>query len=519
MDSLFTLESTEDISSSAGQLRDVPAKQGVYRGTNVPIKEVTPLVEPCERAEPTILDIADLVISWRKSPLKFVREALGVEPSPQQKLALQGIGRSGARVTIKSGHGTGKSTMFSWVGLWGITCFDDIKVVITAPTAHQLQDVLWAEFRKWAGYLPEPWASTIEITTDMVRYKGCVGFCVARTGRKENPEALQGFHAEHLLFLVDEASGVPDVVFHVAQGTLSTEGARIMMAANPTRNSGYFYDSFNRDKERWDRFTFSCLDSPLVSKDYPVEVAETYGIDSDIYRVRVLGEFASQSERQFIPVDLANNAMGKFLREDEYNFAPVIIGVDVAMFGGDRSVIMLRQGLMSKILFQIRGIEPEKLASIAINFADEYKADGIIVDAIGVGQAVISAMHLMNRTPIAFVASRAATLPNCMNARAEVWWKMRDWLKEGGSIPPDDDLRDDLVAPEYSYNLGGKLVLEKKADMLKRGINSPDMADALAITFGAAVLSKSSLEYGGYNYSDSPAKEWEEYNPLDKKRD
>ena len=124
--------------------------------------------------------------------------------------------------------------------------------------------------------------------------------------------------------------------------------------------------------------------------------------------------------------------MGKHLKDDEYNFAPKILGVDVAMFGGDRSVIVLRQGLMSKILFQTRGIEPERLASIAINLQDEHKADAVIVDAIGVGQAVISAMHLMNRQPIAFNAAGKATLDNCMNSRADM--KRRTLSKRGDQV-------------------------------------------------------------------------------------
>lgn len=463
-------------------------------------------------ADPTIGDVADLVLAWRDDPVRFVIECLGATPSPQQAEALRSMAAPGSRTAIKSGHGTGKSVILTWTALHGITCYDDIKVPITAPTGHQLEDILWAEFRKWGDKLLEPWRSSLEITADTVRYRGCNGFIVARTGRKESPEALQGFHAKHLIFLIDEASGIPDIVFQVAQGALSTDGARVLMAANPTRNSGYFYDAFHRDRDRWNRLTFSCLDSPHVSPDYAKEIAESYGIDSDIYRVRVLGEFAVQGERQFIPVDIVESAMGKHLKDDEYNFAPKILGVDVAMFGGDRSVIVLRQGLMSRILFQTRGIEPERLASIAINLQDEHKADAVIVDAIGVGQAVISAMHLMNRQPIAFNAAGKATISNCVNSRAEAWYKMRDWLKQGGAIEDNADLRDDLVAPEYSYNLGGKLVLEKKEDMKRRGIASPDLADALAITFGAAVIRRDAIER--MPWSADPAEEWDKYNPL-----
>ena len=212
-----------------------------------------------------------------------------------------------------------------------------------------------------------------------------------------------------------------------------------------------------------------------------------------MYRVRVLGEFPHASVSQFMPGDVVEAAMGKHLREDMYGFAPVVIGVDVAMFGGDRSVIMLRQGLYSNILYQVRGNTPETLAAHAARLYDEHKADALIVDATGVGEAVMSSLRLMNRSPIAFYAGEKSLLPNCVNRRAEVWYKMREWFKLGGAIPDNSDLRDDLVGPEFQYTAGSsKIQLERKQDMAKRGLASPDLADALAITFAADVLPRSS---------------------------
>ena len=455
--------------------------------------------------------LIELVTRWRLHPYDFVVECLGAKPDPKQAEVLRSLETPGVKISIRSGHGTGKSTLFAWIILWALVCFWDVKVPVTAPTAHQLEDVIWPEVAKWHARMLEPWKSSIVIKNDKISMTGTPGFAAARTGRKENPEALQGFHADKVIFLVDEASGVAEVVFEVARGALSTEGATMVMAANPTRLSGYFYNSHHKNRDLFERFQFSCLESPRVSRDYIDEIKAEYGEDSDMYRVRVTGDFPHTSDLQFMPGDLVENAMGKHLREDEYNFAPKIIGVDVAMFGGDRSVIMLRQGLMSKILFQIKGIEPEKLASMAAIYEDEYKADAVIVDSIGLGQAVISAMHLMNRTPIAFNAAEKATLPHCSNMRAEVWDKTRDWLKGGGSIDNNPDLRDDLVGPEYGYNVRGKLVIEKKEDMKKRGLASPDLADALTMTFGALVLKKDSYEaIQGF----TPGSEWESYNPL-----
>lgn len=432
-------------------------------------------------------DIADVVAGWQASPVAFVREALQAEPSKQQATALEAFAAPGARVAIKSGHGTGKSTLMSWLILWALTCHYDVKCPTTAPTAHQLEDVLWTEVRKWGTRLPSLWRDALEVTSDTIRFKGLPGYAVARTGRKENPEALQGFHAETLCFFVDEASGIDDVVFQVAQGALSTEGSRIIMAANPTRTSGYFYNAFHRDRDRWTRFTFSCLDSPHVSPDYAKEVADSYGEDSDIYRVRVLGEFPSAGDMQFISSALVESSMGKHLHETQYNFAPVILGVDVARYGPDRSVIVLRQGLYSDILWQGRGVDTMELADIVASCWHERKADAVMVDVVGVGGGVVDRLRQMGLEPLPINSGGASALKNCLNKRAEMWWRLRDWLASGACLPHNDDLRDDLVGPEYQYNSKGLCQLEKKEDMAKRGLSSPDVADALAMTFGAWV--------------------------------
>lgn len=451
---------------------------------------------------------------WRDSILDFVVECLDVEPTKQQEAALVAFSKPGAHVSIRSGHGTGKSTMFAWVALWALVCFWDVKVPATAPTAHQLEDILFPEIEKWRARMLEPWRSSLRVKGDKVTMDGTPGFVAARTGRKENPEALQGFHADNIVFLIDEASGIPEQIFEVARGALSTEGARILMAANPTRLTGYFYNSHHKNRDLWTRFQFSCLDSPNVSPTYAKEISDEYGEDSDMYRVRVLGEFPHASVSQFMPGDIIEAAMGKHLREDMFNFAPVIIGVDVAMFGGDRSVIFLRQGLYSNILYQVRGNTPETLAAHAARLYDEHKADALIVDATGVGEAVMSSLRLMNRTPIAFYAGEKSLLPNCANRRTEVWYKMREWFRAGGAIPDNSDLRDDLVGPEFHYAHGSnKIQLERKQEMADRGLASPDLADALAVTFAADVI-KADDKWEGYRGHGSGSYGSRDYDPT-----
>lgn len=424
------------------------------------------------------------------------------------------IANGASRVAAKSGHGVGKSAFLSWLGLWGLTCWDDVKIPITAPTSAQLRDVIRSEILKWKDNLLSPFKETLKVTNDRVWYEGSSGFLVFRTARKEKPEALQGFHSGKLIFLVDEASGVDDEIFQPVGGALSTEGAVMVMTGNPTRNSGYFWSAFNKNRDRWERFTFSSADSPLVSKEHIEDMKQEYGVESDIYRVRVLGEFGIKGERQFISTKTVEAAIGRFIKEDMFNFAPVILGVDVALYGGDRSVIYLRQGLYSKILFEIRGIRPKDLAAQVARYEDEYKADAVIVDSIGIGEGVISALQMMNRKPILFNAAKTATKPQYYNMRAQVWGEMRDWLEHGGVLEDHKDLLADLTGPEYGFNTAGEIVLERKSDMKVRRIPSPDLADALAMTFGAHVVKKSMTEQLFYDTPTMLSNEWDNYNPL-----
>lgn len=434
-----------------------------------------------------MVELADLVMEWRGEPVRFVRDMFGAAPSAQQVEMLAAAARPGAKCAVKSGHGTGKSTSFAWLALWGLTCFSQVRVGCTAPTAHQLQDVLWPEIRKWRDKMLEPWRSAVDVTNDRVLVRGTDNFAVARTARKDNPDAMQGLHAANMIFLIDEASGIDDVVFEVAQGALSTEGARVVMAGNPTRTTGYFYRAFHVNRAYWDCHTFTCVDSPLVSADYVRQMADEYGEDSDIYRVRVAGEFPSGGDMQLIHMPDAERAAARILRDEQYRFAPVLLGVDVAWYGGDESVIARRQGAWSDIVWRGRSVDPTTLAGIVMEHEDRLRADAVFVDATGIGAGVLSNLLSLGRAPIRVDFGGGSSVPAYLNKRAECWAKMREWLVSDGRIPDEQRLKDDLTGVQYQYNLHGKLQLERKEEMRKRGLSSPDYADALALTFAFPV--------------------------------
>jgi hypothetical protein len=450
----------------------------------------------------------DRVEAWRADAALFVREMLGAAPSSQQMELLRAVSVRGAHVAAKSGHGTGKSTTLAWLILWGVCCWLDVKIPCTAPTKHQLEDVLWTEVRKWQARMIEPWKSSIKITVDKVTLDGSPGYAVARTGRKENPEALQGFHSDELLFVIDEASGIDDAVFEVAQGALSTPSSRVIMTSNPTRTTGFFYRAFHGQRENWTKFTFACPDSPFVAPEYVRQMEEEYGRGSDIFKVRVLGDFPGGGDLQFIRTSDVEAALSRNYGPEMYGYAPVVLGVDVAWYGGDRSVIVLRQGLYARVLWTARECELAVLSGVVDEMWRKHDAAAVFVDSTGVGAGVVSNLRMMGRDPFAVSFGGGSSDPKYKNKRAECWALTRRWLTEEQGwldMGPDEtggtdgkyaeQMKDDLTGPDYCYDLQGKLQLERKEDMRKRGAASPDFADALALTFAFQVSrSRSSVK-------------------------
>jgi len=309
-------------------------------------------------------------------------------------------------------------------------------------------------------------------------------FAVARTSRKENPEALQGFHSENILFLIDEASGVPENVFQVAEGALSTDGAFVMMAANPTREEGYFFDSHHKMRERWAALHWNGEDSPLVSKNYIEDMRLKYGIDSPIYQVRVLGNFATSADG-IIPLGLCTDAIDRVVTRVK---APVVWGLDVARFGDDSTCLAKRSGNVqlekTKEWFGIDTMQTSGLIMQEYERALE-KPDSICVDVIGIGAGVVDRLTELGLPVVGINVAEAASISGkYARLRDELWFECRDWLARRDCVLLEDDaLIGELTTPKYSILSNGKLKAEGKDEMKKRGVGSPNRADAWNLTF------------------------------------
>ena len=261
----------------------------------------------------------DFIERYGKKPALFVQEVLGVEPLPYQAEFLEAIASGERKISIRSGHGTGKSTAASWAMLWYFLMHYPNKVVVTAPTSSQLFDALFAELKRWINELPEGLQSILNTKSDRVEHTSAPAemFISARTSRAETPEALAGVHSEHVMLVVDEASGVPEQVFEAAAGSMSGHNATTIMLSNPTRSSGTFFESQTRMADSWWTRRWSCVDSPLVSDEFVEEMRLRYGEESNAYRIRVLGEFPLADDDTIIPYHLIENATHRDVQIDE----------------------------------------------------------------------------------------------------------------------------------------------------------------------------------------------------------
>ncbi len=396
-----------------------------------------------------------------------------------------------------SGHGIGKSALIGQIVNWALSTCEDAKVVVTANTDTQLRTKTSPEIGKWQRLsVTSDWFS-IQSTSVAAKDSG-----YEKTWRadfvpwsEQNTEAFAGLHnkGKRIVLIFDEASAIADKVWEVAEGALTDEGTEIIWIAfgNPTRNTGRFRECFRRFKHRWKGRQIDSRTVEGTNKEQIAKWVEDYGEDSDFVKVRVRGMFPSMSSRQFISEADVTAAYGKSLQPGQYQFAPVILTVDPAWEGDDELVVGKRQGLAFSILHRMPKNDNDLVvAQIVARLEREHDASAVFVDA-GFGTGIVSAGQGLGLSWTLVWFAGASGDPGCLNKRAEMWKAMRDWLKAGGAIPDDPQLRDELQAPEIVPRIDGKLQLEAKKDMKARGVPSPNRADALALSFAFPVAQRS----------------------------
>lgn len=448
------------------------------------------------------------VPEYRKSAALFAREVLLFEPDEWQKTVLMDL-TGNPKVAIKSGQGVGKTGLEAVSLLWFLCCFPYPRIVATAPTKQQLHDVLWSEISKWMSKSPLL-SEILKWTKTYIYMKGNEKrwFAVARTATK--PENMQGFHEDNMLFIVDEASGVADPIMEAVLGTLSGGNNKLLMCGNPTRTSGTFFDAFNADRAQYKCHTVSSRNSPRTNKDNIASLDRKYGKDSNVVRVRVDGEFPEQDDDAFIMLSLAEHGTMIDLPEDE-PIRRIAFGVDVARYGTDETVIAQNVGGKITLPVMFRGkslmTTAGKVVWLYRKMAADYPAYRgkiyVNIDDTGLGGGVTDRLEEVKREEklnrmVVVPVNAAARVPDDAvddgnsrvkacdiydNMTAYLWGTVKDKLiAEDISLENDNELVAQLSCRKQKMTSRGKLYLESKDDMKKRGIESPDRADAVALS-------------------------------------
>lgn len=400
------------------------------------------------------------------------------------------------REAIASGHGIGKSALVAWLVDWIMSTRPHARGVVTANTMPQLETKTWAEIAKWTKRcITGHWfhVSTGKGAMKMVHKDFPESWrCDAQTCKEENSEAFAGLHAvtSTPFYIYDEASAVPDAIWEVSEGGM-TDGEPMWFAfGNPTRNSGKFHQCFHGQRHRWGTQQIDSRTVQITNKGTIQEWIDDYGEDSDFAKIRVRGMFPSMSSKQFISVTDADGAFGRHLRAEQYNWAPKILVVDPAWEGDDEFVIGIRQGLRFEILRTIpKNDNDVVMATLIAQLEDEHKADAVFVDA-GYGTGIVSVGRTWGREwQLVWFASES-TDPGCLNKRAQMYKDARDWMKAGGSIPEDTRLYNEMISVETVPRMDGKIQIESKKDLKRRGLPSPGRMDALVISFAYPVQAK-----------------------------
>lgn len=405
-------------------------------------------------------------------------------------------GKKVVRIAIRSGHSIGKTAFLSMIIHWWESTRPNSKAVVTANTKTQLDDKTWRELAKWHSLSHHKhWFKHTATKLAHVSNPG-IWYAVNIPWSAEKSEAFAGTHEKYVLIVYDEASAIDDIIWEVTEGAASNPTGQVLWLAfgNPTRNTGRFSQCFKRDSidkgGRWINYEIDARTAKFANQEEMQGWINTYGLDSDFVRVRVLGKEPRSGFMNLIGEADVEKASGKHIPINQYDHAAKIIGVDVARFGDDKTVICKRQGRACFELEKYRGLDTIAVSRAVIGAMDDFEADGCFIDE-GYNPGVIDYIRDTGRsvTGVNF-GSRPQDPQKYINKRTEMWWDLKEWLESGGAIPEDRELFDDLVGPEYGFDHAGKIMLEKKEEMKKRGLPSPDCADALALTFAERVLPK-----------------------------
>ncbi len=428
-------------------------------------------------------------------PLDFASDVLQVKLWSKQEEVLSAL-LAHRRVAVKSGNGLGKGFCAAAAVLWFLHCHDPAIVLSTAPTFRQVRHILWRQVRRLYRPARDRLGGTMLNTRwELAEDRYAMGLSA------ESADDFQGFHSPNMFIVVDEAEGVSEEIYEAIEAVMTSAEPLLLLIGNPTTVSGAFHRAFHQERHLYYTLTISALDSPnveansvvipgLTSAKWVEERKQTWGEDNPIYRARVLGEFPDQAENTLIRLSEIESAAGRRKSSDaeedaDASHAEVVLAVDVARFGSDRSVILRRRGNTVEEIKTLRGMDTMQVAGwVNAAIRDSYP-DLICVDEIGVGAGVVDRLKEQGHPVRGINVARRARQDNLfVNLRAEGYWRLRELFSAGKiDIPADNQLMGELAALRYSFDNHGRVLIESKVSIRRRGLPSPDKADALMLAF------------------------------------
>lgn len=499
-----------------------------------------PFVEPkiyvgsglLKKAERRLYDSTEEAIDvWLNDPVQFVRDNFGVEPDLWQHEALNEYMKNQC-LAMKACKGPGKTTVLSWIGWHYMVTRPNCKIAAISISKDNLKDGLWAEMAKWM-HESEYIKSQYEWTAKRIYHKvyAKTWFMSARSYSKaadknEQAAALAGLHADYMMFLIDECSDIPQGVLATAEaGLTSGTECKIVMAGNPTRMDGPLYFACTAGRDQWYVIEISSdpddpARTPRVDIEWARRMINQYGKDHPYVLINIMGKFPPTSLNVLLGPEEVKAAMNRKINPDNYAFAQKRIGIDVARFGGDRTILCPRQGLQAFKMIEMREARTNQIADRVIEGKIKWDSEREFVDDTGgFGAGVLDHMILKGYdSAVGIHFSQSANNSQYFNRRAEMYFEAAKWIKRGGSLPYDAELLKELTTPFY-YFKNGKMIIESKDDIKARLGASPDKADAFVLTFAEPEqLTEANNEYGLYNVIKNQNKktEYDHFADLNK---
>ena len=439
-------------------------------------------------------DARNIRARWLSDPVNFVTAKLGAKPWTKQREILEAI-RNHDRTAVRSCNASGKTYTAALATIWWLMCHREATVITTAPTNRQVKQLLWKQIREIHAQNSQliggkTTAASLEIDSRRTAF----GYST------DTQERFQGFHRPNCMFIVDEASGVPEDIFAAIEGSMTSYNPKMLMIGNPTKSSGYFFNAFHRSRDEWNQVHISAFDTPnmqitdpeqtiqgLLTPQWVESMRRNYGEESPEYNIRVLGNFPDQDRNTLIPLQTIEDAVAKpAMHADEKEY--IVMGVDVARYGTDRTVAIIRKGPNVIHIAALPKSDTMKTTGAIIDIAREYEVHDINIDEAGLGAAVFDRIMEVSRRQFAIFGINASRKPRNRNMhanfRAQMYDELKDRFMRGDiSIPDDPELIRELAMIRYEFNSAGQMQVADKTDIRNPWSKSPDKADALAIAY------------------------------------